>query len=95
MPNSTLSRLTPKSLVKHTLVTLVIDMSINNHNEIMRLLRSLERRSNPITTNEVLGKKLVWQVIVREFDEQFWQDVANGNGFELYIQDMSRYTEAV
>lgn len=95
MPNNTPSRLTPKSLVKHTLVTLVIDMSINNHNEIMRLLRSLERRSNPITTNEVLGKKLVWQVIVREFDEQFWQDVANGNGFELYIQDMSRYTEVV
>jgi hypothetical protein len=93
MTNSTPRRLTPKSLVKHTLITLVIDMSINNHNEIMRLLRSLERRSNPITVNEVMGKKLVWQVIVLDFDEQFWQTVAEGNGFELYIQDMNRYME--
>jgi len=93
MTNSTPHRLTPKSLVKHTLITLVIDMSINNHNEIMRLLRSLERRSNPITVNEVMGKKLVWQVIVLDFDEQFWQTVAEGNGFELYIQDMNRYME--
>ena len=93
MTNSTPRRLTPKSLVKHTLITLVIDMSINNHNEIMRLLRSLERRSNPITVNEVMGKKLVWQVIVLDFDEQFWQTVADGNGFEMYNQDMNRYME--
>lgn len=93
MTKNTPHRLTPKSLIKHTLITLVIDMSINNHNEIMRLLRSLERRSNPITVNEVMGKKLVWQVIVLDFDTQFWQTVAEGNGFELYIQDMNRYME--
>ena len=95
MLSSTSGRLTPKSLVKHVLVTLVIDMSINNHNEIMRLLRSLERRSNPITVNEVLGKKLIWQVIVQEFDEEFWRGVADGSGFELYIQEMNRYVEVV
>jgi hypothetical protein len=42
-----------------------------------------------------MGKKLVWQVIVLDFDEQFWQTVADGNGFELYIQDMNRYMEVV
>jgi len=82
-----LNRLT----VKKTMVTLHIDMALVNQDELFRLLRKLEIEHKSAAFHTLAGSTLVWQLIVDDFDEDFWVNVAKGNNFELYTHQLDRH----
>lgn len=79
-----------RSAIRKTMVTLHVDMRMVN-GETYRLLRGLEHKFRATAFSTVAGHTLVWQLIVDQFDKDFWTDVAKGNDFELYTHELDQH----
>lgn len=80
-----------RSAVQKTMVTLRINLAKSSWNETFKLLRDLERKFKTVGSESKYSAGIVWQIIIDEFDEQFWKNIAEGNGFELYSHKMDRH----
>ena len=73
------------------MVTMYIDLSTISWNETFRLLRDLERKFKTQAVSTTVGDRLIWQILVDEFEIDFWKKIAEGNDFELYTHKVDRH----